>query len=72
MLRRLGEFIDLSAGSWNGAIEATYPIADPTSVLLAAFATIRPPKAAGYHADPQLDSPLQEFVAARLKGLSFS
>lgn len=53
-------------------IEATYPIADPASALVAALATVRLLKAAGHHVDPQLDSPLQEFVTARLRGLCLS
>lgn len=51
-------------------IEAAYPTADPTAVLVAALATVRLLKTAAHHADPELQSPLQGFVARRLESLT--
>ena len=66
----LTSLLDAAEAGLPDGIEATYPPADDSAVLVAAVATASLLAAAGRHADPQLQSPLQEFVAKRLEGLS--
>lgn len=51
-------------------IEMSYPSAARSTVLAAALVTVRLLEAAGRHADPQLQSPLCDFVTNRLGPLA--
>ena len=66
----LTSLLDAAEAGLPDGIETTYPSADDSAVLVAALATATLLAAAGRHADPQLQSPMQEFVAKRLEGLS--
>lgn len=68
----LASLLDHAEARLPDGIEATYPTVDPSGVLVAALATVGLLKAAGHHVDPQIDSPLQEFVANRMRGLNLS
>lgn len=59
----LTSLLDHASAKLPAGIEATYSTTEPSAVLVAAQATIKLLKTAAHHADPELNSPLQEFVA---------
>jgi len=51
-------------------IEATYPVAQQPQLLDAALATATILRHAGHHAQPELDTPLADYVITRLRALT--
>lgn len=63
----LTSLLDADGSTLPPDVEATYPIIAPPAVAAAAVALARLLGAAGRHADPALDTPLADYVTAKLR-----
>ena len=63
----LTSLLDNPGATLPPGIEASYPVPDPAAILDPAIATADLLRRAGRHARPELDTPLGEYVTARLR-----
>lgn len=62
----LTSLLDAEAATLPPGIESTYPVIAPASVAVTADTLARALSAAGHHVDPALDTPLADYVTAKL------